>query len=74
MSKWYEKFSIPIKKSKQKISYLRSVLGGSFYRVSDLHVGNDYADIKTLIQAMRELAKDSQVATALSYYATDATT
>lgn len=74
MSKWYEKFSFPRKKRKHNGSYLRSILGGSFYRVSDLHVNDDYSDIKSLIQTMRELAKDSQVATALSYYATDATT
>ncbi len=32
------------------------------------------ADIKTQIDTMRALARDSQINTALSYYATDATT
>lgn len=55
------------------LSRLRSIASGSFYKVSDLKSGTDYGDIKTLIDKMRALAKDSQVATALSYYATDAT-
>ena len=56
------------------ISYLRSVVSGSFYRVSDLRGNTDLDDIKILIDTMRALAKDSQVSTSLSYYATDATT
>lgn len=56
-----------------KMSRLRSIASGSFYKVSDLKTGTDYGDIKTLIDKMRALAKDSQVATALAYYATDAT-
>ena len=54
-------------------SRLRSFAAGSFYKISDLKSGTDYGDIKTLIERMRALAKDSQVATALAYYATDAT-
>ena len=56
------------------ISYLRSVVSGSFYRVSDLRGHTDLDNIKILIDTMRALAKDSQVSTSLSYYATDATT
>lgn len=55
-------------------SFLKSAVGGAFYRVSDIKSESDVADIRTLIQTMRALAKDSQVSTALSYYATDATT
>lgn len=57
-----------------KHTYLRDVVGGSFYRMSDMKSGSDITDIRTLIRTMRALATDSQVATALSYYATDATT
>lgn len=72
--KWFEKFAVPKKKNNKIVSFLRSMTTGSFYRVSDLHVNDDFADIRNLIRGMRELAKDSQVSTALSYYATDATT
>lgn len=54
-------------------TYLKDVVAGSLYRVSDIKSSSDISDIRTLIQTMRSLAKDSQVATALSYYATDAT-
>lgn len=54
-------------------SYLRSVTTGSFYRVSDLRTSSDIVNIKTQIDTMRALSKDSQISTALSYYATDAT-
>ena len=73
MGKWYDKFAFPKLRKPKNGSLLRSVLGGSLYKVSDLHTDDAYSDIKTLIQAMRSLAEDSQVATALSYYATDAT-
>lgn len=73
-NKWFNKLAFPQSKKKRNSSFLRSIIGGSFYKVSDLHVGDDYADIKNLIKGMRELARDSQVSTALSYYATDATT
>lgn len=55
-------------------AFLRNVIGGSFYRMSDMRSNSSISDIRTIIQAMRALAEDSQVATALSYYATDATT
>lgn len=61
-------------KSKPKQSYLRSVVAGSLYRISDIHSNTSIADIHTQIDTMRALALDSQISTALSFYATDATT
>lgn len=60
-------------KTPKTASYLRSVVSGSFYRISDIKGNSSLADIRSLVDTMRALAKDSQVATALSYYATDAT-
>jgi len=42
--------------------------------MSDLRGQTSLTDIRTTIDMMRALAEDSQIATALSYYATDATT
>ena len=56
-----------------KPSYLRSVTTGSFYKISDLRTNSDIANIKSQIDTMRALSRDSQISTALSYYATDAT-
>lgn len=73
MASWYERLFKP----KQKpVSRLRSTVavGGSIYRVSDLRANSDIEDIRTQILVMRSLAKDSQISTALNYYATDATT
>ena len=55
-------------------SWLRSLASGSLYRISDLRSISCFSDIKTQIDTMRALATDSQISTALSYYATDATT
>lgn len=55
-------------------SWLRNLISGSFFRMSDLRGNTSISDIKTQIDTMRALAKDSQINTALSYYATDATT
>lgn len=55
-------------------SLLRQIVGGSFYRVSALKGDSSVNTIRTQIDTMRALAQDSQIATALSYYATDATT
>ena len=55
-------------------SYLRHILSGSLYRVSEIRGKTSVADIHTQIDVMRALARDSQISTALSYYATDATT
>ena len=60
-------------KSKKR-SWLRNVVSGSFYKMSDIRSNTSLADIKTQIDTMRALARDSQINTALSYYATDATT
>ena len=69
---WVEKLT---RKTKEKTpSWLRQLVTGSFYRLSDIHSESDIADIKTQIDTMRALARDSQISTALSYYATDATT
>lgn len=73
MATWYERLFRP----KQKpVSRLRSTvaIGGSIYRISDMKTNSDIGDIRTQIQVMRALAQDSQISTALSYYATDATT
>lgn len=56
------------------MSWLRSVVTGSLYRVSDVRGDSSFSDIRTQIDTMRALARDSQISTALSYYATDATT
>lgn len=57
----------------EKKPWLQSVVTGSLYRLSDIRSNSDFQTIKTQIQTMRALAQDSQIATALSYYATDAT-
>lgn len=62
------------KQYNRKSSWLRNVVSGSFLKMSDLRGNTDIDDIKTKIDTMRALAKDSQISTALSYYATDATT
>lgn len=60
--------------SKQKSSWLRHIAFGSMYRISDMRsTSSSVSDIQSIIQAMRSLAEDSQISTALSYYATDAT-
>lgn len=60
-------------KEKRLPSYLKQVTTGSFYKMSDLRGNSDIANIKTIIDTMRALSTDSQISTALSYYATDAT-
>lgn len=54
-------------------SILARVVAGSFFKPSSLDGSNDVTTIRNLVDTMRALAKDSQIATALSYYATDAT-
>lgn len=68
---WWNRL-VPNSKSKRP-SWLRSVVAGSLYRVSDMRSSTSLEDIKTQIETMRALARDSQVSTALSYYATDCT-
>ncbi len=74
MATWFDRLFGDPKQHKPVISRLRSVVAGTFYRASDLRGNSDVADIRTQITVMRALAKDSQVSTAISYYATDATT
>lgn len=55
-------------------SWLRYIISGSFIRPQEFRKNQALADIETKISVMRDLANDSQISTALSYYATDATT
>lgn len=55
-------------------SYVRNTITGGIFKVSNARGNADVTTIKNLVSMMRELAKDPQVATALAYYATDATT
>lgn len=69
-SKWVDRL-LP---KRVRTSWVRNAVGGSLYRISDIRGNTSIADIKTQIDTMRALARDSQISTALSYYATDATT
>ena len=62
------------KQSFPYLSYIRKAVAGSFYRISSMKGNSSLSTIRTQIDTMRALAEDSQIATALSYYATDATT
>jgi len=55
------------------VAFLKQLVTGSFYRVSAIKGDTSFQTIRTQIDTMRALATDSQIATALSYYATDAT-
>lgn len=78
MANWVDKLLRRSTKAQKQMtpitSFIRQVVAGSFYRVSSLKGNSSFANIKTQIDTMRALAEDSQIATALSYYATDATT
>lgn len=71
---WVDKILNSRKKQNPYESYVRSVLSGSLYRISDVRGNSSISNIHTQIDVMRALARDSQISTALSYYATDATT
>ena len=73
-NKWLERLLPRRQKGTSSVSWLRSIVSGSLYRVSDVRGNTSFADIKTQIDTMRALARDAQISTALSYYATDATT
>lgn len=73
-NKWLNKLIPRRSKLQDRPSWLRSLVTGSLYRISDIRGNTSFADIKTQIDTMRALARDSQISTALSYYATDATT
>ena len=76
MARWLDKLINKRKPTRyqQTQSWLRNIVTGSMYRVSDVRGDTSFADIQTQINTMRALANDSQISTALSYYATDATT
>lgn len=78
MANWLDKLlrrsQTAQKKQTPFTTFLRQIQVGSFYRVSNMKGNSSLATIKTQIDTMRALAEDSQIATALSYYATDATT
>ena len=71
---WYDRLFKNPDKLHPKLSRLRSVIAGTFYRASDLRGDTDIDNIRTQIEVMRALYRDSQISTAISYYATDATT
>ena len=74
MPKWFDRLINRQNPDKHQKSFLRNVVSGNFYQVSDIKKYSVLSDIKTQIDSMRALATDSQINTALSYYATDATT
>ena len=71
---WLFRQRATMEQDRSNSSWLRSITSGSLYRVSDIRGISDFNDIKTQIDTMRALANDSQINTALNYYATDATT
>lgn len=71
---WMKRLLPSKNKYQQEHSWLRTIVTGGLYRVSDVRGNADFADIRTQIDTMRAVARDSQISTALSYYATDATT
>ena len=73
MSRLLDKLNKNITKH-DAVSYIRSIVTGSVFRTTDTRGNTSITDIKSKIDTMRGLARDSQIATALSYYATDATT
>ena len=45
------------------VSWIRGMIAGSLYRVSDIRTSSSISDIKTQIDTMRALARDSQIST-----------
>ena len=72
MARFFDKLTK--QKPNRAETFLRSFISGSMYRVSDIRGDSSLQDIRSTITMMRALARDSQVSTTLSYYATDATT
>lgn len=72
MANWFKKLTTP--KVDRTATLLRRIQSGSFLKMSNMRGDTDLSTIKNIIDAMRALAEDSQIYTALSYYATDATT
>ena len=77
MANWLDKLLKRSERATRRINpittFIRQIVAGSFYRVSNLKGDSAFSTIKRQIDTMRALAEDSQIATALSYYATDAT-
>lgn len=65
--------SVLRKVDKSKPSWLRQLVTGSLFRVADSQFDTVSATIQHKVDAMRALAKDAQIAAALSYFATDST-
>lgn len=73
-NKWLDYLMPKSYRMKQHDSWLKSLItSGSLYKISDIRENNSFSTIKSTIDTMRALAQDSQIDTALSYYATDAT-
>lgn len=73
-NRWIDRLIPKRKQTAGPLSFLRYVVTGSLYKISDIRGNTSVADIQTQIDTMRALARDSQISTALDYYATDATT
>lgn len=78
MATWFDRLfrrsDTAQRKANPYTSFIRQAVAGSFYKVSAIKGNANFSTIRTQIDTMRALAEDSQIATALSYYATDATT
>ena len=71
--RWYHRLFQPKPLHREsKLSWLRSLITGSLFKISDVRSDSGFSNILTQIQTMRALANDSQISTALNYYATDA--
>ena len=68
--RWWQRLMPEVKDA---VSYVRNVVSGTFYRVSDMRNDSCWSTIETVINTMDALERDSQIATALDYYATDST-
>lgn len=78
MANWFKKLTRRSNKAQKDLWYnlslLRAVTTGTFFRLPNSDITKTINDIETQINTMRGLATDPQIAMALSYYATDATT
>ena len=77
MANWFKKLTSVFRKNPyttDTTSFLRAMVSGNFYKISDIRGNNSVEDILTQVKTMRAMSTDSQIDTALSYYATDATT
>lgn len=74
MGRWFDKLVGKNAPKPQRSSILKLLQSGSLYNIGDMRSDSSLASIRTRINTMRALARDSQIDTALSYYATDATT